>query len=508
MAASPVRGDGHRPRRAVRLWRPPGPPAPGRDRAVHHPHPEHRGGEPTRHRGPRLVLWAEPVGEALRRQGPRERRRRPLPPVHTDPPPRGPSSRALPVDADGLVVDGLAATSVDRRRRHARPPVSPRHRRSPERRTRLVGWARRREAWIIEDDYDGEFRYDRRPVGALQGLAPDRVVYAGPRASRSAPASRGWLVLPAALHVDGGKRGRDSDVSQLEQAASPTSSPRRLDRHVRRIRAIYRKTPRPPPPRGVSRAIDHPDVPGVSAGLHLTVALPVGTDTPPIVRRAFAEHGLALWGLLRQHYQGGATTDGLVLGFELTSVRPDDSIAAWAGLASTSATTAPRPPRPRPRSPVPDLDRRVGHDESAGRDELPPAHVHRLPTSPRPTVSAGSPLTSLNGVNRTDRLYVFVEELRAVAPQWREREVVRGAVRGQRPDDRARSVGAAAGGNPDLRHARSSWRVCDRCPAHAAALEPVSGRGGGRRNGVGGRHGDAVHARRPNGTPEDPGRAG
>ncbi len=73
---------------------------------------------------------------------------------------------------------------------------------SPERRTSLVNWARERDAWIIEDDYDGEFRYDRHPVGALQGIAPDRVVYVGTTSKTLGAGLRvGWLVLPPALRA-------------------------------------------------------------------------------------------------------------------------------------------------------------------------------------------------------------------------------------------------------------------------------------------------------------------
>src|SRR5215510_11869625 len=71
---------------------------------------------------------------------------------------------------------------------------------SADRRTALVRWARARGAYVLEDDYDGEFRYDRQPVGALQALDPDRVVYAGTASKTLAPGLRlAWLVLPPAL---------------------------------------------------------------------------------------------------------------------------------------------------------------------------------------------------------------------------------------------------------------------------------------------------------------------
>src|SRR3712207_9401981 len=71
---------------------------------------------------------------------------------------------------------------------------------APERRAALLEWAVEHEAVVIEDDYDGEYRYDREPVGALQGLDPERVVYMGSASKTLAPALRlGWLVLPASI---------------------------------------------------------------------------------------------------------------------------------------------------------------------------------------------------------------------------------------------------------------------------------------------------------------------
>ena len=71
---------------------------------------------------------------------------------------------------------------------------------APSRRAALLQWARARDAIVVEDDYDAEYRFDRDPVGALQGMAPDRVVYAGSASKTLAPALRlGWLVVPTAL---------------------------------------------------------------------------------------------------------------------------------------------------------------------------------------------------------------------------------------------------------------------------------------------------------------------
>ena len=92
---------------------------------------------------------------------------------------------------DGLDVDGVVVTAA-----HQYPTgaVLP-----PERRAALVDWAVRRGALIIEDDYDAEFRYDREPIGAIQGLNRDHVIYAGTASKMLAPGLRlGWLVSPPA----------------------------------------------------------------------------------------------------------------------------------------------------------------------------------------------------------------------------------------------------------------------------------------------------------------------
>ena len=233
----------------------------------------------------------------------------------------------VPVNDEGIDIDALAATAS------TAVVVTPAHQyplgtvMSPERRTSLVNWARERDAWIIEDDYDGEFRYDRHPVGALQGIAPDRVVYLGTTSKTLGAGLRvGWLVLPPALRAPmAEQRGRDSDVSQLTQATlAEFITCGDLDRHVRRVRAVYR-TRRDHLLAALHLAIDPPDIRGVSAGLHLTLALPAHIDELSVVQQALHDHRLALWGL-RQHYQGSDTVDGLVLGFSRTATDFGDSV--------------------------------------------------------------------------------------------------------------------------------------------------------------------------------------
>ena len=138
---------------------------------------------------------------------------------------------------------------------------------APERRSAFVAWAREHGTLVIEDDYDGEFRYDRQPAGALQGLDPERVVYAGTASKTLAPALRlGWLVLPDRLlePVLAAKLGATPALEQLALAELLAGGG--YDRHVRRMRQRYRKRRDALLARlGGRRAL------GIAAGLHVVV---------------------------------------------------------------------------------------------------------------------------------------------------------------------------------------------------------------------------------------------
>ena len=150
-----------------------------------------------------------------------------------------------------------------------------------ERRARLLEWAERRDAIIAEDDYDAEFRYDRAPVGALQGLAPERVAYLGSASKTLAPALRlGWLVAPSRLVRPLADEVLYTVIAppRLEQLAFADFLERgELDRHLRRMRLRYRRR------RDVlieaSRAsCPQVEVRGIAAGLHVLAVLPPGAD--------------------------------------------------------------------------------------------------------------------------------------------------------------------------------------------------------------------------------------
>ncbi|MFJ2396194.1 PLP-dependent aminotransferase family protein [Streptomyces sp. NPDC087843] len=198
----------------------------------------------------------------------------------------------------------------------------------PERRAAVVDWARRGDGLILEDDYDGEFRYDRQPVGALQGLDPDHVVYLGTASKSLAPGLRlGWLVLPPSIgpEVIAAKGEADWSCGVLDQltlAEFLTSGA--YDRHVRAARLRYRRRRDALVAQLAARA---PGVraTGIAAGLHVVLRLPPGTERPAL--RAAAWHGLAAHGLERYRHPDSTAgrTDALVVGY---GTPPDH---AWGG---------------------------------------------------------------------------------------------------------------------------------------------------------------------------------
>ncbi len=115
---------------------------------------------------------------------------------------------------------------------------------APERRARLIDWARRHDAFIVEDDYDAEYRYDRDPIGSLQGLAPDRVIYGGSASKTLAPALRlGWFLVPEEILGPFLERkaligGPSPLLEQLTLAEFIASG--EYHRHLRRMRRRYR----------------------------------------------------------------------------------------------------------------------------------------------------------------------------------------------------------------------------------------------------------------------------
>ncbi|MFJ6666326.1 PLP-dependent aminotransferase family protein [Streptomyces sp. NPDC091383] len=207
----------------------------------------------------------------------------------------------------------------------------------PDRRAAVVDWARRTDSLVLEDDYDGEFRYDRQPVGALQGLDPDRVVYLGTASKSLAPGIRlGWMVLPPALTREVlTAKGHADTVGVLEQltlAEFLTSGA--YDRQVRAARSRYRRR-RDALAAAVAERAPGVRVTGVAAGLHALLRLPPGTESSVV--QAAAWQGLALHGLsFHRHPEAVAEpVDALVVGYGT----PPDS--AWAGALEALCRVLP-----------------------------------------------------------------------------------------------------------------------------------------------------------------------
>jgi GntR family transcriptional regulator/MocR family aminotransferase len=160
-----------------------------------------------------------------------------------------------------------------------------------DRRPALLEWLRSHDVIAIEDDYDAEYRYDRAAVGALQGLEPDRIVYAGSVSKTLAPALRlGWLVAPGHLldEVTDMKDLIDCGTARIEQQAFANFLSRgELDRHLRRMRTRYRRR-RDLLVEALADALPEATIRGIAAGLHATVELPAEYDERAILDEAHA----------------------------------------------------------------------------------------------------------------------------------------------------------------------------------------------------------------------------
>ncbi|MFD6323379.1 PLP-dependent aminotransferase family protein [Streptomyces sp. NPDC058442] len=208
---------------------------------------------------------------------------------------------------------------------HQFPTGGPLH---PERRAAAVDWARGSGGLLLEDDYDGEFRYDREPVGAVQGLDPQRVVYLGSLSKSLSPALRlGWMVLPdhlvePVLRVKGEREAWAGVTDQLTLADLIESG--HYDRHVRRTRQRYRDR-RDRLVGLLAHRAPHIALTGIAAGLHAVLGLPPGTERS--VTGAAARERIAVDGLAGFRHPAATMPahDGLVVGY---AAPPDHGFGA------------------------------------------------------------------------------------------------------------------------------------------------------------------------------------
>jgi GntR family transcriptional regulator / MocR family aminotransferase len=203
----------------------------------------------------------------------------------------------VPVDADGIDPSALPGDA-------GAVLVTPAHQfplggtLPPERRRALVAWAGERDALVLEDDYDGEFRFDGLRIGALQGEAPDRVAYIGSASKALVPGLRlGWLALPAGLvaPVVEAKLLADGGSPVLEQLAlAELIRTGGLDRHLRRVRARHRRR-RDALVAGAAAQLPGARLSGTHAGLHAVADIGPHPDLPAALGRAW-ERGVAVVG--------------------------------------------------------------------------------------------------------------------------------------------------------------------------------------------------------------------
>ena len=229
---------------------------------------------------------------------------------------------AVPVDDEGINVDLLAATGA------RAVLLTPAHQfptgvvLSPRRRSALLDWARDVDAIVVEDDYDAEFRYDRDPVGCLQGLAPERVVLAGSVSKSLAPSLRlGWVLAPPWL---AGRLRAARSLLDLGLAVARPVRTRPAD-GLGRLRPPF-AADAPPVPNPQGRAglgartlLPEVRVHGVAAGLHVYVELPAGSDEAATVLAA-AERGVAVAGVTPMRVRTPGPP-ALVLGYARLSER-------------------------------------------------------------------------------------------------------------------------------------------------------------------------------------------
>ncbi|MFI6644134.1 PLP-dependent aminotransferase family protein [Streptomyces sp. NPDC050504] len=203
----------------------------------------------------------------------------------------------LPIDSEGIGIEQLHRSNV------RAVVVTPAHQYpsgiaySAARRAELLDWARDTDGLVIEDDYDGDFRYDRAPVGALQGLDPEHVAYAGSVSKSLAPGMRlGWLLVPERLLAEVVERKRYMDLGHpvLDQRLfTDFVEHGDYDRQLRRCQRAYRER-RDALIDALAEHFPGAGVSGIAAGLHLIVTLPARHGPEDAFLRRAKAAGVAL----------------------------------------------------------------------------------------------------------------------------------------------------------------------------------------------------------------------
>ncbi|GLH98106.1 MocR-like pyridoxine biosynthesis transcription factor PdxR [Phytohabitans aurantiacus] len=240
----------------------------------------------------------------------------------------------VPVGPNGIHVDALDRAGADA------VVLTPSHQwptgavMSAAVRADVIRWAQRRGALVVEDDYDAEYRYDRSPVGAMQGLAPDHVVYCGTASKTLAPGLRlGWLVAPAHLVADlaAAKVLADRGSPVIDQLTFADFLARgEFDRHLRRMRPVYRRR-RDALLDALRTHLPDLEPAGIAAGQHVVAWLPPDLDEAAVVAAA-DRHGLGIHGV--GPYRIASTgPGGLIFGYAILG---EAAIAEGVTLLATA----------------------------------------------------------------------------------------------------------------------------------------------------------------------------
>ncbi|MEB3962830.1 PLP-dependent aminotransferase family protein [Streptomyces kunmingensis] len=250
----------------------------------------------------------------------------------------GPRAVRLPLDGEGLDMTALRASGV------RTVVTTPSHHfpsgiaYSASRRVQLLDWARQMDGLVVEDDYDGDFRYDRAAVGALQGLDPDHVAYTGSVSKSLVPGLRlGWLVVPDALadEIVARKRYMDLGNPALDQAVLARFIERGdHDRHLRRCQRAYKER-RDTLVAALDAYLPGTEVSGIAAGLHAIATLPGRCGPQDTLLARLTASGVAVRPL--SHYGGDAAGDRvpLVLGYaHLAPARITEGVRLLARAAA------------------------------------------------------------------------------------------------------------------------------------------------------------------------------
>jgi GntR family transcriptional regulator/MocR family aminotransferase len=187
---------------------------------------------------------------------------------------------------------------------------------SPRARAAVLAWSQRTGALVLEDDYDAEYRYDRAPVGAIQGLDPDRVAYAGTASKTLAPGFRlGWIILPPELvePFAEAKLLADRGSPILDQLTFADFLSRgEFDRHLRRMRPVYRSR-RDALLAALAEHLPELEPAGIAAGLHLVAWLPQDLNEETVAAAA-AREGVAV-AAVSPYRLSPAPRGGLIFGY-------------------------------------------------------------------------------------------------------------------------------------------------------------------------------------------------